>query len=86
MNGKLSLFSVINDMTLPQFKDQDVINAFHKLQSPHITFDKLNPKTFALSHSPCEVAYSVEGFKVKNQDKRHQDISDLLEKLWGSNK
>ena len=71
-------------MTLPQFKDSDVIHSFHSLQSPQISFDRLNPHIFALCHSPCDVSYSIDGFKVKNQDKIHQDISDLLEKLWNS--
>lgn len=31
ISGKLSLVSLINDMTLPQFKDEDIIQSFHRL-------------------------------------------------------
>jgi len=31
ISGKLSLVSLINDMTLPQFKDEDIIQSFRRL-------------------------------------------------------
>jgi myosin heavy subunit len=86
ISGKLSLFSIINDMTLPQFKDEDIMHGFQKLESPNLTFHKLKNKLFTISHSPCSVTYSIEGFKPKNHDKINQDILTLVETLWSSSK
>lgn len=86
ISGKLSLFSIINDMTLPQFKDQDIMHGFNKLESQHLAFDKLKPQLFTLSHTPCPVTYSILNFKSKNQDKVNQDILDLIGNLWGDSK
>lgn len=38
-------------------------------KSKHLTFHKMNNKKFEIKHSQCDVSYSIEGFKVKNQDK-----------------
>ena len=42
INGKLSLMSIINDMTLPQFRDEDMVQGFRKITSPFLNFNKLN--------------------------------------------
>lgn len=86
VSGKLSLFSIINDMTLPQFKDQDIVRGFQKLSSPHLSFDQLKPQLFNLAHTPCSVSYSIGGFKTKNQDKFNDDILELVGRLWGERK
>ncbi|CAM6006313.1 unnamed protein product [Sphagnum balticum] len=72
MNGKLSLFSIINDNTSgPQYKDQDIIHGFKRdfNKSKLIRFDLLSKSRFTVVHSQCEVSYNIEGFKLKNQDK-----------------
>ena len=78
ISGKLSLFSIINDMTLPQFKDEDIMQGFKKLQGLNISFHKLKLNMFTLTHSPCEVNYIITGFKPKNQDKINQDITETI--------
>ena len=65
----MSLFSIINDMSIVQFNDLDIINGFRNLKSPDIAYDKLKTQFFCLSHTPCKVDYSITGFKAKNQDK-----------------
>ncbi len=34
--------SIINDMTLPQFRDEDMVQGFRKITSPFLNFNKLN--------------------------------------------
>ena len=34
--------SIVNDMTLPQFRDEDMIQGFRKINSPFLNFNKLN--------------------------------------------
>jgi myosin heavy subunit len=65
MAGKISLFSIINDYTMPpQFKDTDIMSGFqNKLKSQSVEFDKLNKSKFVVIHSQCSVKYDVEGFK-----------------------
>jgi myosin heavy subunit len=65
MSGKVSLFSIINDNTMPvQFKDSDIISGFQsKLKTPCLEFDKLNKNRFTIIHSQCNVKYDIEGFK-----------------------
>lgn len=64
-SGKVSLFSIINDNTMPiQFKDADMINGFqNKIKSTCLEFDKLNKNKFTILHSQCNVKYDIEGFK-----------------------
>lgn len=59
ISGKLSLFSIINDYTMPlQFKDMDIISGFEtKIKSPQLKFDKLNRTKYILVHSQCNVKY-----------------------------
>jgi hypothetical protein len=65
MAGKISVFSITNDFTMPpQFKDADIMNAFQeRLKVPVIVFDKLNKGKFSIVHSQCGVKYDIEGFK-----------------------
>jgi myosin heavy subunit len=65
-------------MTLPQFKDQDILTGFKRLSDSNISFNPLKPEIFILSHSPCSVVYSIDNFKSKNQDKLNQDTSELI--------
>lgn len=69
IGGKLSLVSLINDMTLPQYKDEDIIQSFHRIQNVNLSFDKLNKNKFCIIHTQCPVVYSIVSFKSKNQDK-----------------
>lgn len=71
ISGKLSLFSIINDLTAPsQFKDDDIIHGFAtQLKNSRLAFDKLHKHKFFLIHTQCQVCYNVTGFKSKNQDK-----------------
>lgn len=60
VSGKMSLFSLINDYTLPQqYKDSDIINAFQfKIpKTGFLEFDKLNKSKFTIVHSQCNVKY-----------------------------
>jgi myosin heavy subunit len=72
MNGKLSLFSIINDLTMPQqFKDDDIMQGLNsKLDNTKLLkFDKIHKNKFHIFHTQCEVVYNINGFKLKNQDK-----------------
>lgn len=69
ISGKLSLFSIVNDMTLPQFKDEDIIQGFRKIDHPSLTFDKINRGKFKIIHTQAPVDYNIANFKSKNQDK-----------------
>jgi myosin heavy subunit len=89
MSGKISLFSITNDFTMPiQFKDSDILNAFQtKLKSTHLEFYKLSKNKFIILHSQCNVKYEIDGFKEKNQDKILPEIADIVNNLFeGSNK
>jgi myosin heavy subunit len=87
ISGKLSLFSIINDLTMPnQFTDNDIIQNFNKISRPKIlTFDKINKNFFTLAHTQCSVIYNIDGFKAKNQDKVNEEISDIVNKLFENN-
>ena len=81
ISGKLSLFSLINDLTMPpQFKDSDIFQSFqNKLsKSEHLKFDKTSQTKFTILHSQCNVKYEIEGFKEKNQDKVLPEILDIV--------
>lgn len=65
----MSLFSIINDMTLPQFKDENIVQGFKRIKSGVLAYDKHNHFCFIISHSPCKVRYHASGFKAKNQDR-----------------
>ena len=60
-SGKVSLFSIINDNTMPiQFKDSDMINGFqNKIKSNCLEYDKLNKSKFTIFHSQCNVRYDI---------------------------
>ena len=47
-----------------------------------VEFDKLNAHKFKIKHSQCDVVYSVNGFKAKNQDKVISEIEDIVNKLF----
>jgi myosin heavy subunit len=87
MSGKISLFSIINDYTMPiQFKDSDIINGFQtKLKSQNLEFDKLSKNKFIIIHSQCSVKYEIDGFKEKNQDKVLPEIADIVNNLFENN-
>ena len=77
LSDKFSLFSIINDNTPNvQFKDTDMISGFQKEfgKSKYIKFDLISKSNFTIRHSQCDVTYSIEGFKLKNQDKVSADI------------
>ena len=65
ISGKVSLFSIINDNTMPaQFKEADMINGFQKIpKTGCLDFDKHNKNKFIILHSQCNVKYDIEGFK-----------------------
>lgn len=66
ISGKLSLFSIINDNTMPkQYNDSHIISGIqNKLgKSSVLSFDKLDKNKFTIFHSQCNVSYSIEGFK-----------------------
>lgn len=55
-------------------KDQDIVSEFkaNRVNNGHvknISYDKFDENIFVIQHSPCQVAYNVTGFKMKNQDK-----------------
>ena len=84
ISGNLSLFSIINDFTMPiQFKDDDIRQGFeNKLKSNFLKFDKIHRDNFLISHSQCNVTYSINGFKQKNQDKVLPEITEIVNKLF----
>lgn len=51
-------------------------------KSPILAFDKLDKNKFTILHSQCNVSYSIEGFKEKNQDKILDDIADIVNNLF----
>ena len=61
ISGSLSLFSITNDLTMPQqYKDSDIIHGFEtQLKSSFLGFDKLNKHKFFINHSQCKVVYSI---------------------------
>ncbi len=66
ISGKLSLFSIINDLTMPQqFKDSDIIQSFESklANSAYLKFDKIQKTKFIIIHSQCSVKYDIDGFK-----------------------
>lgn len=66
ISGKLSLFSIINDLTMPQqFKDSDIIQSFESklANSAFLKFDKIQKTKFIIIHSQCSVKYDIDGFK-----------------------
>lgn len=66
ISGKLSMFSIINDFTMPQqFKDNDIMEGFENKLSKCtvLKFDKIHKNNFIIIHSQCNVKYSIEGFK-----------------------
>jgi myosin heavy subunit len=70
ISGNFSMFSIINDLTMPQqYKDSDIISGFAKIKSDALKFDKINQSKFMICHSQCDVSYIIDGFKTKNQDK-----------------
>jgi myosin-7 len=85
ISGKLSLFSIINDnTTTQQFKDSDIIQGFEaKLSKYHsLKFDKFHRNDFTILHSQCNVRYSIDGFKEKNQDKVLPEIAEIVNNLF----
>ena len=86
ISGSLSLFSIINDFTMPQqYKDSDIIRGFEgKLKSPHLTFDKINKSKFTIAHSQCSVNYIIDSFKQKNQDKVLPEIAGIVTKFFSN--
>ncbi len=83
--GKLSIFSIVNDLTLPkQFQDQDMIHSFQSklINKQILKFNKINNAEFILEHSQCQVAYSIQGFKKKNQDKVKTEIEEIVATLF----
>ncbi len=82
ISGKLSLFSIINDMTLPQFKDADIIQGFRKIEHPSLVFDKINKTKFKIFHTQAPVDYCITAFKSKNQDKNNEEIMEVISNLF----
>ena len=85
MSGQISLFSIINDNTIPkQYNDTHIIqgiqNKFGK--NPILKFDPHKKMSFMINHSQCAVNYTTEGFKQKNQDKILNDIANLVNNLF----
>ena len=67
-----------------QFKDEDMMANFNsKLKTnKFVKFDKKNNAKFTIIHSQCEVCYSVQGFKAKNQDKVNSELEDIIKALF----
>jgi myosin heavy subunit len=82
ISGKLSLFSIVNDMTLPQFKDSDIIQGFRKVEHPALTFHKINKVRFTIQHTQAPVEYSISAFKTKNQDRINEEIMEVVGRLF----
>lgn len=82
ISGKLSLFSNVNDMTLPQFRDADIIQGFRKIEHPSLVFDKINKTKFTIIHSQAPVDYCITAFKIKNQDKMNEEIMEIVGGLF----
>lgn len=85
--GKLSLFSIINDNTPNvQFKDEDMIAGFHRdfTKNPLLRFDLIRKHLFTVVHSQCEVTYTIDGFKLKNQDRVSTDIEAIYSQLFAN--
>ena len=84
ISGRLSLFSIINDLTMPQqFKDMDMVQSFeNKLNSHNLIFEKIEKNKFTIVHSQCSVKYNIDGFKEKNQDKVIDDILKIVTSLF----
>ena len=80
---------MVEDKTIiKQFKDEDIIGAFraNRENNPEIRtieYNMKNKNEFIIKHSPCDVAYSVVGFKVKNQDKISPELESIVGGLLG---
>lgn len=42
----------------------------------------LKSNKFTIHHSQCDVSYMIDGFKMKNQDKVNQEITDIYNKQF----
>lgn len=64
------IFRIINEQTALPFEEENIVNNFKKEYPKHddVNFDLTNGKIFKIKHSPCSVSYSIDGFKIKNQD------------------
>ncbi len=56
-------------MTLPQFKDEDIIQGLRMIEHSSLIFNKIDRLKFRIIHTQSSVDYSIAGFKKKNQDK-----------------
>jgi hypothetical protein len=48
-------------------------------------FEKTNQSIFKINHSPCMVNYSINEFKIKNQDELTPEINDICAKMLPNN-
>lgn len=51
-----------------------------------ITYDKFDENIFIVTHSPCQVAYNVTNFKLKNQDQLTAEIENITISLFHNQK
>lgn len=87
LTGKLSVFSILNDLTLPrQYTDTDMLEGIrHKLKdSPVVSFDPRFRSHFAIHHSHSLIRYRIDEFKVKNQDRVTDGIREMVGRVAGS--
>jgi myosin heavy subunit len=66
----ISIFSLIDEKTaLGAAKDEDIVSELKKVKHKNIYVDaEPNKTTFMILHTQNPVVYSVEGFRLKNQD------------------
>lgn len=73
-------------MTLPQFRDNDMMQGFKKIESHLLKLDQIDKTKFRILHSQCPVLYSITGFKLKNQDKINEEILVVVKRLFDNHK
>jgi myosin heavy subunit len=87
LTGKLSVFSILNDLTLPrQYTDSDMLEGIrHKLKdSAVVSFDPRFRSHFGIHHSHSLIRYRIDEFKVKNQDRVTEGIREMVGRVTGS--
>lgn len=65
---------------MKQSSDQNILQSIKKKNKfPHIiSFPKAEDDYFMFHHTPAEVIYHVDGFKVKNSDKIQDNLKQMI--------
>lgn len=53
-----------------------------KKKSPHILIANNSKNTFTIVHTQSNVTYTIDGFKVKNEDKVTPEIDAILDSTF----